>query len=272
MARAIGPILGGALPVFVHLLWAGVAWAAEPCTLESGIDPLAPLFDPSEWTVVQGAPLRVGKSGTHKRVQLLKSIRPTGEDGVGRPLHSVNLLVTENGRVLYSFAPLETLQRRVHRTQPIYYVDDRGVQAGCPLEVRDVTGDGIAEVMFHSGYVGASDWFTQIHVLQYVREETEHFRDVRGERFAESWWRKFRWVHGEASSLAIVAHPVERSSDPEVACHACPKYHQYEVYRWDDTVSGFVLSETIPSTGTLHRDDEDPFQTDWGYIGAKLGK
>ena len=33
-----------------------------------------------------------------------------------------------------------------------------------------------------------------------------------------------------------------------------------------------MLSETIPGTGTLHRDDENPLDTDWAYIVAKLRK
>ena len=253
------------------LLFIAVAVSAELSIPESpGADRSASIFDSGEWMVVQAVPAQFDNGGIHASVQLLKTIRPTGEDGVGGPLYSVNLLITANGRLLYSFAPLAIPERDVHRVEPVYYLDRRGVERGCPLEVRDVTGDGTPEILFCSGYGGASDWVTEIHVLKYVRSDPSRFQDVRGTRFTESWWQRFRWLDRGGASLAIVAEPIERSSDAPVACHACPKLHRYAVYRWDEARGGFVLGQTIPSTGTLHRAGEDPFRTDWRYITSKL--
>jgi hypothetical protein len=238
----------------------------------SGMDPLAPVFDVQQWTIVQAAFSRFGKDGPDARVQLLKSIAPAGNDGVGRPLYAVNLIVTQNGRLLYSFAPLTMPPLDQRQTVPGFYMDDRGIEAGCPLELRDVTGDQVPEIIFHSGSAGASDSQTDIHVLQYTHDAQMEFRDVRADHFFESWWWKFRWLDLNGRTVAIVAEPVERSEDPELTCHACPKFHKYRVYRWHQAKSSFVLSETIPSTGKLHRDDEDPLKTDWAYIVAKLKK
>lgn len=243
---------------------------AETSTSSSGMDPLAPVFDVQQWTIVQATFSRFGKDGLDARVQLLKSIAPAGNDGVGRPLYAVNLIVTQNGRLLYSFAPLTVSPSDQRQTVPGFYMDDRGVEAGCPLELRDVTGDQVPEIIFHSGSAGASDSHTDIHVLQYTHNGQMEFRDVRADHFFESWWWKFRWLDSNGRTVAIVAEPVERSDDPELTCHACPKFHKYRVYRWDQAKGSFVLGETIPSTGKLHRDDENPLDTDWAYIVGKI--
>ncbi len=65
-------------------------------------------------------------------------------------------------------------------------MDDIGVDAGCPLELRDVTDDQVPEIIFHSGWMGASDHVTDIHVLQYTDGPTPRFRDIRANNFAES--------------------------------------------------------------------------------------
>ena len=253
------------------LLSIAVAVFAESSAPESANgDRLSSLIDSSQWTVMQTARVQFDNDETPALVRLLKAVRPAGEDGIGRPLYSANLLITVNGRVLYSFAPPVVPKREVHRVDPVYYLEGRGVQAGCPFAVRDVTGNGTPEILFCTGYAGASDWVVKIHVLRYVRNDPNHFRDVRESRFAESWWQKFRWVNRGSHSLAIVAEPIEGSGDSAAACHACPKLHRYDVYRWDEARASFVLSQTIPSTGMSHRADEDPMRTDWPYIISNL--
>ena len=238
-----------------------------------GFDPLAPLFNVHQWTAVQSAVAQFGKEHPNARVQLLKSIAPTGTDGTGeRLLYSVNLIVVESGRMLYSFVPLAAPQFDPQRTDLPFYMDDFGVDAGCPLELRDVTGDRVPEIIFHSGWMGVSDRKTDIHVLQYTAAGPTQFRNIRGDQFFESRWWRFRWLDLDGRTVAIVAEPVERSDEPGVGCHACPKFHRYRVYRWDQEKASFVLSETIPSTGKLHDEHEDPLRTDWAYIVAKLKK
>jgi hypothetical protein len=235
-ARRLGIIF--ACLLYVRVIAAEETPRPDTETLAHGFEALAPLFDTHQWTAVQSALVRFGKEHPDARVQLLKSITPTGQDGIGRLL---------------------------------FYMDDIGGDAGCPLELRDVTGDQVPEIIFHSGWMAASDHETDIHILQYVNGPTK-FRDIRGDHFFESWWWKFRWLDLDGRTVAIVAEPVERSEDPEVACHACPKFHKYRVSRWDQGKGSFVLSETIPSTGKLHADDEDPLTTDWLYIVAQLKK
>lgn len=273
-------------------------------------DPTAPLFDGQyahQWTVVQATSAAFGKEHPETWVQLLKSISPAGESGVGSPLYAVNLLVFESRpdrllALLYSFAPLTVptatptplptatpipptvppfttrefdlrpkrkrrgYEHTSRRTDNIFYMDDQGAVAGPPLELRDVTGDHIPEIIFHSGFTAADDSITDIHVIQY---SNAGFRDIRADRFSESMWQKFRWLDLDGQTVGIVAEHMKPSDDPYANCEQCPKFHRYDVYRWDQTQGKFSLSETIPSTGKLHS-GENPFETDWAYIMAKL--
>ena len=264
--------------VFACLLYADLAAAGETPVPETGqgaralgfFDPVAPLLDAHQWTVVRAANVQFGKDHPDVWVQLLKSLTPTGQDGVGRPLYSVNLVVAEAGRLLYSFAPRAVPPLDTRRMDPVFYMDDRGVEAGCPLELRDVTGDKVPEIIFHSGWAPADNSDTDTHILQYTRNGPTRFRDIRVNDFTESNWTSFRWLDLDGHTVAIVAEPAEPSTVPGAGSQSSPRFHEYRVYRWDQMKGSFVLSKTIPSTRKLHDEDEDPLRTDWAYIVAKL--
>lgn len=251
-------------------LSACVASASGQTLTDAGVDPLAPLLDPSQWTVVQSAGHQFAKDQPFMQVQLLKSLAATGNDGIGRLMYSVNLVVGVDGRLLYSSAPMAVPRLDRSRSDAVYYMDDRGLAAGCPLELRDVTGDRVPEIIYRSGWAGASSSSTEIHVLQYSAAIPARFRDIRSNRFVESNWQHFRWLGVGNQTVAIVAVPIERTADPTLNCHSCPKFHEYPIYRWDNASSSFVVIETVPRTGGLHTDGEDPLQTDWEYILERL--
>ena len=233
-----------------------------------GVDPLAPLFDVHQWTGVQSTFVKFSKGHPSARVQLLKSITPTGTDGTGgRLLYSVNLIVVENGRLLYSFAPLTVPQFDTHRIDPIFYMDEIGVYAGCPLELRDVTGDHVPEIIFHAGWMAVSDHATDIHVLQYNDGPTLGFRDIRADRFAESWWTGVRFLDLDGRALAVVAEPVDPPVPPgDFVSHGQPRFHKYLVYGWSRKTGRFELLQTIAETRHMHDSAEAAFQADWAYI------
>ena len=238
-----------------------------------GVDPLAPLFDVHQWTGVQSTFLKFGKEHPSARVQLLKSISPTGTDGTGRLLYSVNLIIVENGQLLYSFAPLAVPQFDTRRTDPIFYMDDIGVYAGCPLEQRDVTGDQIPEIIFHAGLMGASDHATDIHVVQYTDGPTPRFRDIRADKFAESWWTGVRFLDLGGRAFVVVAEPVDPPVAPgDFVSHGQPRFHKYLVYGWSSKTGRFELLQTISETRQLHDTAEAGFQADWDYIVSAVGE
>lgn len=244
--------------------------------VSGGIDPLAPLFDVHQWTVVQSAFVKFSKEHPSARVQLLKSITPTGIDGTGgRLLYSVNLIVVENGQLLYSFAPLAVSQFDERRMGPVFYMDDSGVYAGCPLELRDVTGDQVPEIIFHAGWMAASDHRTVIHVLQYTDGSPDRirFRDIRLDRFVESWWNGVRFLNLDERAFVVVAEPVDPPVPPgDFVAHGQPRFHKYLVYGWSRKTERFELLQTIAATRRLHEEAEAGFQADWSLIVAAVRK
>jgi hypothetical protein len=254
--RLLGVIVGCVL--YPHLALAGDA-------PRSAADGTPGLFDPGQWTVVKSATANFGKSLSGAHVVLLKSVAATGSDGVDRPLYSVNVLVARNARILYAFAALEVPPLDRRRTDRVFYMDD-------VLDLRDVTGDRVPEIIFHSGWRAASDWETVIHVVEFTNRSTTPFRDIRLDSFAESLWWKFRWLTVKGRTFAVVAEPVEPTAGKEAGCHTCPNLHKYLVYDWQRQQGRFVLRKTIPSTGELHTGDVDPFEKDRSYIIGNLNK
>ena len=110
-----------------------VAWAETSLTGSSAVDPLAPL-DTDEWTVVQGAPLQLGRDQPPAWVQLLKSIAQ------GRTMvvidHDMDALFTlaervtvlQGGRVLVEGTPEEI--KNDARVQDAYLGGVHGTLAG----------------------------------------------------------------------------------------------------------------------------------------------
>src|SRR3954465_5806562 len=97
-------------------------------------------FDQTRWELVK----RI--SGRFE-VLLLKSHEATGSSGLGDPMYDVDVLVRQGGAVVYEY---RTPPHGPDSAEPGYFVDD-------VLEVRDVTGDGVPEVVFHTGFQGVSD-------------------------------------------------------------------------------------------------------------------
>ena len=61
------------------------------------------------------------------------------------------------------------------------------------MQVRDVTGDGVPEVLFWSGYVGVINTIDEQHVIRYDESE-RRFRDVRRQSFWRGNWDDIGWV------------------------------------------------------------------------------
>jgi hypothetical protein len=217
------------------------------------------LYDSNQWAVVKSATASFGKTLPNASVVLLKSVEATGSSGSGESLYSVNLVVSAQGRILYTFAPLTVPAFDARRLQPVFYMDDL-------LDLRDVTGDHIPEIIFHAGFRAATDWESEVHVIQYDKAGAT-FRDIRADGFVESSWWRFRWLGVKGGTLAVVAEPLEPSDQP-----GRPRLHRYLVYGWQAAAGRFALAEIIPSTQQLHRNDQDPFDKDWSYILGKVKK
>lgn len=215
----------------VWLLCTRAALAAE--SPGTSVEPHG-IYDPSQWTVVKSATGNFGKSLPNAQLLLLRSIPVTGNDGIGRPL------------------------------------DDLG-GADVMLDLRDVTGDHVPEIIFHSGWRAAAARQNVVHVLQYTKDGPTRFRDIRSDSFFDSNWYGLGWLDLDGRTFAVIAEPFDPPVPPdEIVCQECPRFYRYLVYRWSQSDARFELRQTIPSTGKLH--DEGPFWTNWSYIVAAVKK
>ena len=252
--------------IVAWLLTTQVAFAADS-------KPTAPA--PAQWTTVKAVTADFGPDLRDANVQLLKSVEERGHDGAGAPLYWVNVVVSKAGRVAYQFIPLAIPSGHDERHALVFYMDDL-------LELRDVTGDHVPEIIFHAGDRGASDFVSQVHVLQY-RPAIGRFVDIRDKGFSESVWDRFRWLEFHRRTLALVADPLV--ADPPVADPIEPpldpawngspsrrgaKFHQYVVYGWNPKHQSFRVLHTIPTTHQEHDAATDPFALDAKYIREKL--
>jgi hypothetical protein len=152
------------------------------------------------------------------QILLLESAESTGTDGLGEPTHNVDLLILRRGVVVYDYKAKA-------------FVDDA-------LEVRDVTNDGIPEVLFHTGSQGASDAITTEHVVRFVKSSNS-FADVAPDTFYQSLNHGFAWQHEGKQTVALVATRVEEK------CHYCESAYRYDIYRWNSSTSSFAKDRTF---------------------------
>ena len=182
---------------------------------------------------------------------LLKSVQTTGESGMGDPLYDVGLLIIEGNRIVYNYV-LQVKRRNVDLdTDPTkFYMDDL-------LDIRDVTNDGVPEVVFHSGFMGVTDWVTLEHILQY-RPHTKSFSDIMTKDFYDSMNHGMAWI----DKAPVVIESIGRG-----ACHMCPRRFRYNILRWNQ--STFALFQTIKGRKS-YEGASDALQNDLGFIRAAL--
>jgi len=215
------------------------------------------LFDNCEWTVRKTIPIDFGDQFKKSTATLLSSVSPKGESGTGNPLYAVELLIVNDAHhVIYRFS--EDLH------EPDFFADET-------LQAKDVTGDGIPELLFHSGVVGASDWLTHEHVI-YRRPGSSFAQDIALPEFVHSWRHTFRWISFRGTTLALVADPLNpQNPDDPHACHSCNKFYQYLVFKWERDRETFVLLRSIQSEKEFDA-NTDPLAADLAFIRARLSK
>jgi hypothetical protein len=230
------------------------------------------LVDPAEWAVLKTIPVNLGGHITNATAILLRSVKSKGESGTGTPLFA-DMLILSGGKFVYQFHQPGICSE--------FFIDDT-------LEAKDVTGDGIPEVLFHSGSVGASDFSTYEHVIYHAPDEPldegsapfpalypriDWVVDVAAYAavpFVRTRRQTFRWLDFRGVTLALIANPLlPASGDDPHSCHACPRFYQYLVFRWENDKRSFVLSRSIQSQ-RVFEEETDPLQTDLPFILERL--
>lgn len=204
-------------------------------------------------------------------VVLLQSQETTAYGGADQPMHDVDLVITApDGKVLYSYAQTEPPGNNTDRYFADRYFADRYFMDE-DLRILDVTGDGVPEVLFHSGSRGASDWNSIEHILRYERS-TDAFKDITTTGFDHSGRHGFAWLTVNGRTFAVVAHENwSRSVPMEDRCHYCPSPFRYDAYAWSDREGGFHLLKHIRGKAPYSESDE-AIAGDRALLETALGK
>jgi hypothetical protein len=189
-------------------------------------------------------------------IRLLESVDQTGGSGNGGPMDDVQIVIQEGGGVVYEFKKSAIARPRDAASGS--YMDDE-------LEIKDVPNDGIPELLFHSGFQGASDHQTFEHVLRYEKAHRS-FTDVAPASFYNSGTHGLRWLEMGRRTLAVIA---DRNWSPTVAveyrCHICASPFQYNIYQWSDKTTSFVRIQHLHGQKSYDEAGE-ALNGDWALI------
>ncbi len=234
----------GCLAVFVAVLSSAARAGAETSAS----------FDTKEWTLRRQIDLKLGDQLEPGQALLLRSVLPQGTSGMGDPLFGVSLIITSGDRVIDRYSP---------------FIKDRSFHVNDDLMAMDVTGDGIPEVLFDSGFQGMSDSVHVHHVLHRPKGETS-FWNIAPDQFATTRRQTFCWFPFGGRTFGLVAEPVVPAGtlDPHF-CHACPHFYQYLVFTWREDRGTIVLTQVIESTREFE-DGDDPLQIDIDSISSSI--
>jgi len=216
-------------------------------------------YDKSAWDIANQTAAALPCCSQPATILLLKSRHATGGSGAEEPLSSVDLLILEGQRVRYSF----TMASALDKSSSPFFMDD-------VLEVRDVTGDGVSEVVFHSGTRGASDSHVPVHIIHYDKTKST-FRDIAIEPFYNSGRHAVRWLGAGHRIFAIIADENNKPSTPlDERCHYCPVPFLYTVYVWNSRDHVFVINRRIDGKAT-YTTAHYALDVDWPLIQATVG-
>lgn len=219
----------------------------------------ADLYDRNKWNLVKQAEADFDSDSNAEKILLLKSVHATGESGVGEPLNDIQLFVIKNDRIIFDYNKEGVKPSEIQGVNPTqFFMDD-------DLDVRDVTGDKVPEIIFHSGFSEASDYTTLEHILQF-NESKNSFTDSTRKEFFDSGTHGLRWLVSGARALVVIATRNWDLSVPiEQRCHYCQSPFQYSAYQWSDNQRSFVLYLSIDSSKS-YEDAASALQGDWSKI------
>jgi hypothetical protein len=209
-------------------------------------------YDQNRWKMIKQIRASFGgDTGLPSEVLLLKSVQPTGRGG-GQPLSDVDLLIMQRGRVIYDYA------QEAKSPGSRFYMDDY-------LEIRDVTGDGIPEVLFHSGSKGYSDSATAEHILRYDTSKASA-TDLAPVSFYNSGTHGLRWLVLADRAFVVIADRNWSPNAPlEDKCHYCPSPFKYNLYQWSSKEEDFVAYRQVYGE-KLYQTADEALREDWALV------
>ena len=205
----------------------GPLWAQKANSFDSTIR-----YDHSRWKLIKQQVTTFDSTVGPANVVLLRSLRPTGTSGLGEPLSDVDLLIQQGGRVIYDFA--KNVDKSTESPGTWFYMDDY-------LEIKHVTNGEVPQILFHSGFQGASGFTNLEHFLRYDNPKAT-FTDIAPEFFYNSTAHGLHWLRLPGRTLVVIAdRNWPPSVPPEDQCHSCASPFQYDTYQWNIGKSTFEL-------------------------------
>jgi hypothetical protein len=215
-------------------------------------------YDWSSWTIVKQKTANFRAASGPANVILLKSVNTTGDGGGGQPLNDVNLIIIQGGQLVYEYGKRGAQASKDDPDPTRFFVDDY-------LELRDVTGDGLPQVLFHTWFPGMSDHLMLEHVLRW-KDSDSAFTDIAPEPFSSSGTHGLRWFMFAGRPAVVVA---DRDWNPETPaderCHYCPSPFQYDVYQWSKRASAFIVYRHLEGEKE-YTDAGEALTGDWTMI------
>jgi hypothetical protein len=213
-----------------------------------------------EWIVIQHTQATFDKIGLVD-VVLLRSEVVTGSTGLGEPMHDVRVVAASHGRVLANYGT-PTPQGPEATRLPALYVD-------AYLDITDVTGDGIPEILFHSGSVGVSDSVTNEHILRYSAASNS-FTDISVDQFYRSGTHGLRWAEMAGRAILVLADRNWSPTTPlEERCHYCGSPFDYTIYEWNAGSNSWLKERKVSGTKSYGEANE-ALDGDWKLIMSQI--
>jgi len=218
------------------------------------------LFDQGRWKSVKEVKAALPCCGATATILLLVSQKTTGYGGAGQPMRDVDLIILVGGKTAYRFTNANPPEKNGSR----YFLDDS-------LDIRDVTGDGVPEVLFHSGTQGASGFHEIEHILRYDQSR-ETYLDITTEPLHNASRHAVRWLTARKQEFAIVADENFKPSTPLTGrCHYCPSPFRYDVYVWSNQRNTFVVFRRVCGKAS-YTTPVEALTGDWPLIQAAIGR
>jgi len=214
----------------------------DPTKYEKGyyIGPVTENFNDIEWETVEHKKVSLGDDIPELDVNVLKSTTPTGLSGVGDAQYSVDVVVNvkQTDEVLYRFTEDNRDAKKLGNSEYVGGNDVYFRNIDSQIELKDVTNDGIPEILFYAGNDAASSWSNRLHILKYEKAEGT-IEDITVQAFWSGGTHDMEWFEHRGKTYALKAEPVWPSSIHDSgSCHYCGKYYLYKTYYWNEDGAG----------------------------------
>lgn len=195
---------------------------------------IAKPYDQQMWREVKSFVFDIEEDSVPYSFYLLESIKPTGSTGLGDSMFDVRTLIIRDGKTIYDYLPgvsmPDLLENGVINSNK-YYIDNT-------FELADLTGDRKLDLVFHSGYVGATDDVVVTHILVYDATSKSYIESKNSE-----FYNSFNHEMTMLRDRTIVVVAPEPST---AACRTCSQNFIYTLYTWK--TDSFVPIQKFIST------------------------